>query len=139
MMDHLGGYAVGVAFWIFLTAVSVVGIVADLKKRQLQLAPLRAALEHGQQLDPQTLERLLARESETPLNPVYLRIGGIVTMAAGIGIALVSVILTPLIPIVRYPGVALGVLAVCVGAGVLLSARVLERSQRPASEHGPVA
>jgi hypothetical protein len=49
-MNHPGIVAVAITFWIFVTVVSVAGIIQDYRKRQLALEPLRMAIEHGQQL-----------------------------------------------------------------------------------------
>ena len=56
-MQHVGFAMVGLGFWIFLSVSAVAGIVADYKKRYLQLEPLRIAIERGQQLDPSVIER----------------------------------------------------------------------------------
>src|SRR5690242_6571274 len=58
-MDHIALAIFGIAFWAFLAIASVAGIVADYKKRRLELEPLRAAIERGQQLDPALVQRLM--------------------------------------------------------------------------------
>src|SRR5215813_578333 len=116
-MGHIGFTVLGVAFWAFLAISAVAGIVGDYKKRRLELEPLRAAIERGQQLDPALVERLLARgrpDKDAGLEPVYFRIGGIVTVAAGIGVALLSFFISPLVPAAFYPILGIGVVAVCV-------------------------
>jgi hypothetical protein len=98
-MQHFGPFSVAIAFWVFLTVAAVAGIVADYKKRGLALAPLRAAIERGQQLDPAVVERLMAPEPRGEgLNALYLKVGGIVTIAAGIGVALLSFFLAQVAP-----------------------------------------
>jgi hypothetical protein len=57
-MQHIGFALVGLGFCIFLSVSAVAGIVADYKKRYLELEPLRAAIERGQQLDPSVLQLL---------------------------------------------------------------------------------
>lgn len=59
---HPGIQAVAITFWIFITVVSVAGMILDYRKRQLALEPLRIAIEHGQQLDPEIITRLLGKE-----------------------------------------------------------------------------
>jgi len=39
--------AFGIGFWAFLTIAAVAGIVSDYKRRQVELEPLRAAIERG--------------------------------------------------------------------------------------------
>jgi len=85
-MQHLAPFAVVIAFFLFLAVAAVAGIVADYKKRGLAIEPLRAAIERGQPLDPQLVERLMAPESrDERLNPLYLKVGGIITIASGVG------------------------------------------------------
>lgn len=90
-MQQFGPFAVGIAMFAFLAVAAVAGIVADYKKRQIVLEPLRAAIERGQPLDPAVVERLMAREPrEDAMNPLHLKVGGIITTAAGIGVAVLS-------------------------------------------------
>jgi hypothetical protein len=51
-MTGIGPYLVGVAFWIFIGAVAVAGIVTDYKRRRGSVDVIRMAIEKGQQLDP---------------------------------------------------------------------------------------
>lgn len=126
----MGAWLVGVAFWLFLTAAAVAGIVADYKKRKLEIEPLRAAIERGQQLDPAVIEKLMARDSQgQSLDPLELRIGGIVTISAAIGVGLLALVSRWLGLAVSLAGVPLtgiaagiGLLALCVGIGLLVAA-----------------
>ena len=126
----MGPWLVGVAFWLFLAAAAVAGIVADYKKRKLEIDPLRAAIERGQQLDPALIEKLMAREPHgKPMNPLDLRVGGIITISAAIGVALLALVSRPLglgIYLAGMPlsgiAAAVGLLGVCVGIGLLVAA-----------------
>jgi uncharacterized protein DUF6249 len=120
-----------IGMFVFMAVATVAGIVSEYKKRQMELEPLRAAIERGQQLDPAIIERLMARaphETED-INPVHLRVGGIICIASGIGLALLSLTLQVALPRWMLPLVGLGALTVCVGIGLLVSARVVERSR----------
>jgi hypothetical protein len=127
-MQHFGPFSVAIAFWVFVTVCAVAGIVADYKKRQLALEPLRLAIERGQQLDPQLVERLMASEKgDDGLNPMWFRIGGIITCAAGIGVGVLAFFLAQLAPVALYPVLGGGVVAVIVGLGLMLAARTIEK------------
>jgi hypothetical protein len=132
-MDHSVFIVLGIAFWAFLAISAVAGIVSDYKKRRLELEPLRAAIERGQQLDPAIVERLMMREhpdKTSELEPVHFRIGGIVTTAAGLGIAVLSFIIQSVAPKILFLlGLGTGSVAVCVGVGLLICARVVERAR----------
>lgn len=134
-MNAMGLTAFGVAFWAFLAIASVAGIVADYRKRQLELEPLRAAIERGVQLDPAVIEKLLTREAKShSVDPMDLDIGGIITATSGTGVCIASFLVTPWMPQAHYPLLALGVVAVFVGAGLLLAAKALRRNARVSSE-----
>jgi hypothetical protein len=140
-MQHIGFVVVGVGFWTFLAVSAVAGIVADYKKRHLELEPLRAAIERGQQLDPAIVERLMAREqSKSEPQPVYFRIGGIVTLAAGIGVGVLSVFVDRFAPGGFYPVLGTAVVAICVGVGLLICARVIDQHlHNSRAQRGPSA
>jgi hypothetical protein len=139
-MQHIGFAILGLGFWIFLSVSAVAGIVADYKKRQVELEPLRAAIERGQQLDPSVVERLMAREqrSSTP-ESIYFRIGGILTVASGIGIGVLSLILRQFAPEAFLKVLGAGALAACVGVGLLISAAAIDRHLNARAGHGPGA
>jgi hypothetical protein len=137
-MLHFGPFSVAIAFLVFLAIAAVAGIVADYKKRALALEALRAAIERGQQLDPAVVERLMAPESrDERLNALYLKVGGIVTIAAGIGVALLSFLLAQVAPLALYPVLGGGLVAVCVGLGLVVAARVAELHGNRQGTRGP--
>jgi len=133
-------HLVPIALLLFLTVCAVAGIVADYKKRRLALEPLRAAIERGQQIDPAVIERLMTPDRDPGLNPVYFKIGGIIILSLGVGIALLAFILTQVdqTRIVLYPVLGGATVVICLGAGLMISARVVEqqRAQAAATGHG---
>jgi Domain of unknown function (DUF6249) len=130
-MNHIGITVAVVTFLVWLAIVAVAGIMSDYRKRRLELEPLRVAVERGQHLDPAIVERLMrgTRPEPSEPDPVQLRIGGIVTVASGIGVGLLSFFIKVIAPIALYPILGSGVLVVCVGVGLLLSARVVEKAR----------
>jgi membrane protein YdbS with pleckstrin-like domain len=128
-MHHPAIAAVAIAFWIFVAVVSVAGIIQDYRKRQLALEPLRIAIEHGQTLDPEVISRLLGQdERHEQIDPQLLQIGGIITCASGVGIALLSLFVAQVFPPYHWIVLGVGALAVCVAVGLLLAARSLRHS-----------
>jgi len=132
MLNSLAGAIVAVAFWIFLAVAAVAGMKYDFRKRQLAMESLRAAIERGQTLEPGLVEKLLARHSgaETDgaqdLEP-YLQIGGIITIAGGIGVFIAAFLVGLQFPIAKLPMLGAGILAACIGAGLLIAAGALGR------------
>jgi hypothetical protein len=137
-MQHIGPFAVAIAMFAFLAVAAVAGIVADYKKRQIVIEPLRAAIERGQPLDPAVVERLMApepREADT-LNPLYLKVGGIITIAAGVGVAMLGYFIGLVEASAFYPILGLGLVAVCIGVGLMIAAGVAERHAHGSNKSG---
>ena len=125
-MNHIGITLVSIAFWVFVAIVSVAGIIQDYRKRQLALEPLKAAIEHGQQLSPEMLAKLIGRDDhEGQLDPKLLRVGGIITCASGIGVALLAAFVALVFPPYHWIVLGLGILAICVGVGLTVAAKSL--------------
>jgi hypothetical protein len=127
-MEHVGPFHVAIAVFIFCAIASVAGVIGDYKKRQAAMGPLRAAIERGQPIDPTVIERLMAPEPSAGINPVNLRVGSIIVIAAGVGVVILSIFLSQLAGTsVLYPVMGCGVLCICVGIGLLVAARSVER------------
>jgi hypothetical protein len=56
-----------------------------------------------------------------------MEVGGIVTCAAGVGVALVSLLLAQVFPPYHLIATGIGVVAVCVGVGLIFAAKSLRR------------
>jgi len=135
-MQYIGPYLVGVAFWIFIGAVAVAAMITDYKRRRGGIEVLRLAIEKGQQLDPQLVEKLTAQPRSEPVSPVDLKLAGIITLASGVGICLLSFFISRIAPIALYPILGAGVLVICVGVGLLIGAKaVAETREREPSRH----
>jgi hypothetical protein len=127
-MNHLGITLVSIAFWAFLAIAAVAGMIQDYRKRQLVLEPLRTAIEHGQQLSPELLAKLVGRDHEEhdgELDPKLLRVGGIITCASGIGVALLAIFVALVFPPYHWIVLGTGVVAICVGVGLIVAAKSL--------------
>jgi hypothetical protein len=126
-MQHFAPFAVAIAFWLFVAAAAVTGIIADYKKRQAAIEPVRIAVERGHPIDAAVVEQLMAPEQKADgPNPLYLRVGGIIVMSAGIGLGVLSWFIGDTEMFVR-PVLGAGLLVVCVGIGLMLAARAVER------------
>lgn len=144
LFNSLSGAIVAVAFWIFLTVSAVAGMRYEFRKRQVAMESLRAAIERGQPLEPAVVERLLARHDEPEADrpeaiEPYLKIGGIITAAVGIGAAIAAFFIGAQFPIARLPMLGGAAFVVCIGAGLLLAAAALGRYRPGSGSTGPVA
>ena len=121
-----GAYLVGVAFWLFIGMVAVAGIIADYQKRRLNVDLLRTLVEKGQALDPAVVTRLISPDStDGSVDPLYLKVGGIIVTAAGVGVFAMSFFIARIAPVALYPIMAGGIVTICVGIGLLIGAKVL--------------
>ena len=131
-LDSLPVAMVAVAFWIFLTVSAFAAIKYDFRKRQLAMESLRAAIERGQPLEPAVVAQILAQhpgaeaDDARDLAP-YLQIGGIITIAGGIGVLIAAFFVGLQFPIAKLPMLGAGALAVCIGIGLRVAARALAR------------
>jgi hypothetical protein len=142
MLNSGASIAAVIAFWMFLAAVAIAGMVYDYRRRRLAMETLRMAVEHGEHLEPGTLERLLARHrQDEPQQPEdlrpYLHLGAVITIAAGIGVLIAGLFIGNEYPAFLYPIIGLAVIAICVGIGLRISVRVLQRYQPPAPPDRP--
>lgn len=127
-MTHVGITIVSVAFWVFLGVAAVAGTLQDYRKRKLALETLRTAIERGQQLSPEVIDRLLGRDEHShEINPSDLHIGGIITCASGLGVAILSPFVALVFPPFHWLVLGVGILAICVGVGLLMAAKSLRR------------
>jgi hypothetical protein len=136
-MQNFGPYMVGTAFWLCLGACAVAGIVTDYKRRRLGVEVVRSAIEKGQQLDPALIEKLTSSShgQHQRIEPVHLRLGGIITIAAGIGVCPLSWFVGTVMPAAVYPILGVGVLAICVGIGLLIGSKTLAQVQERERAH----
>jgi hypothetical protein len=128
-MENWGPYITGAAFWLFVGVCAVAGIVVDYKRRRVGIEVVRAAIEKGQTLDPALIEKLTSSpHGNEPHDPTGLKLGGVITVASGIGLCPLSWFIGKVHPAAIYPLLGLGVLAICVGVGLLIGGRVVARA-----------
>jgi hypothetical protein len=129
-MQNLGPFITGAAFWLFIGACAVAGIIADYKRRRLGIEVVRAAIEKGMALDPALIEKLTSREhgEDSKVDSTDLKLGGVITLAAGVGLCPVAWLLSQFMPVLFYPTLGLGVLAIFVAIGLLIGAGIVARA-----------
>lgn len=91
MSISFGPYLLGVAFWMFIGAICVAGIMADYQKRRLNVDLLRSLVEKGEVLDPAVVAKLISPDAlQERTDPTDIKLGGIIVSAAGIGVFLMA-------------------------------------------------
>lgn len=135
-----GAYLVGVAFWMFVGAVAIAGIIADHQKRRLNVDLLRTMIERGQPLDAAVVAKLLSPEApDERTDPEDLKLGGIITASVGVGLALLSYFMGNFRPASFYPILGGGVVTICIGAGLIIGARSMANARERERERGQSA
>jgi|SRR5450755_2833256 hypothetical protein len=135
-MNGIGPYLVGVAFWIFVGAVAVAGIVADYKRRRGNVDVIRMAIDKGQQLDPALIEKLTSNEQhDQRIDPLHMKFAAIITIASGIGICLLALFLVGLSPLAFYPTFGMGLVTICVGIGLRIGSKMLAEARQREQPH----
>jgi hypothetical protein len=133
-----GAYLVGIAFWIFVGAVAIAGMVTDYKRRRLNIDLLRYSIDKGQPIDAALVDRLVTQErQDRGAQPDDLQMGGIITSAAGVGLCIFAVFISRVAAWAIYPIMGAGVLVICVGIGLIFAARALRASKERASKNSP--
>ena len=112
--------------WVAIVLiVAITGLRRFLTERERQRT-LRAVLERGQSLDPQLLQKLVARQ-ERPRTREGLLVGGITTMGAGIGLAVFGLVLGSRHgdPEALSPLLGVGAMVFCIGLALLVASRLV--------------
>lgn len=65
------------------------------------------------------------------LDPRLLEVGGIITCAAGVGIALLSIFLAQVVPPYHWIATGVGVVALCIAVGLVIAAKSLRLAIEP--------
>jgi len=126
MSISFGPYLFGVAFWMFVGAVAIAGMIADHQKRRMNVELLRSLIEKGQTLDPAVVTKLISPDSaDERTDPADLKLGGIITTATGVGIFLMSYFISRVAPVALYPIMGGGTIVICIGIGLLIGAKVM--------------
>ena len=92
-MPHDITAAVGAAaFWFFVAVCVAAGAAQAISRNRETQKTIRQAIEKGQTLDPDTLERLLhgSREPKTPQSRFGLALGGLIMICIAIGFVLMG-------------------------------------------------
>jgi hypothetical protein len=118
------GFAfVGVAFWAWMASVVIAEEMGKTKRRRADLDLIRFAIEKGQPLTPEVVEQILARST------TGLFTGGVVTIAAGIGLMVFAIFLSRISANGGWAVSGAGGIAICVGIGLVISYKLTQRSE----------
>ena len=113
-------------FWLFIAAIVVAGIWSDSKRKESQQETLRRVVESGQDVDIEVIDRLIGR-SDAAKQARDLKVAGLITGAAGVGLAVFGLFLGTFDDNAMMALIGVGAMIVLVGGGLLLAARLVGR------------
>jgi hypothetical protein len=119
-----------ISFWIFVTVIVVASLCYSYARKHDVQKTLRLAIEKGMQLDPTVVDSLVTKKPP-PQSEGYL-IGGICTLAVGIGLPILGYFVGRIEQQAFFPIVGAGILVGLIGLGLTGSALLLRRSEKMA-------
>jgi hypothetical protein len=126
MTNDLAAIVPAVAFWIFVAIVVVAGVASAAFRHQETQKTIRQAIESGQKLDPETLDRIL--QSGRPKGPPprnFFLVAGVMMLAIAAGLVAIGVATSQTNPAQLYPGLGAGAMVGCLGLGLLVAGRLI--------------
>ena len=114
-------------FWMFIAVVVVAGIANGAFRHYQTQLTIRKAIEAGQALDPQALERLLETERPKAAQRQGLIVGGILMLCIGGGLALIGWFMSQSRAADLWQGLGVGSLVGLIGLGLLVSGLLVDR------------
>jgi hypothetical protein len=123
-----GAGLAALAFWGFIAAVVVAGIWYDIRKKESQHETIRRLFESGQPIDERMMDKLLSMGADKSERiDRGLKIAGLITLPAGIGLGIFGTIMGAAYPETQAPLWGAAALAGCVGLGLLLASSIAKR------------
>ena len=126
-MEGIGVGLAAMAFWSFLAAIIVAGIWDGIRKREAQHETLRRMIESGQPIEQALMDKLLGGGKRLDRD---LKVGGLIVVFVAPGLALLGWFVSLLSGGWLFPMLGVSALVGCVGIGLLVASKVVERSYR---------
>jgi hypothetical protein len=124
-MEGLGAGLAALAFWGFIAAVVVGGIWYAVREKEAQHETLRRMIDSGKDLDEEAISRVFKENSRPERD---LKIGGIITVFAAPGLAVLGWFLGDIAEEAYHALLGVAGLVAFVGVGLLIAARVAEKA-----------
>ena len=131
-MEGLGAGLAAFAFWGFIAAVVVGGIWYAVREKEAQHETLRRMIDSGKDLDEEAISRVFKENSRPERD---LKIGGIITIFAAPGLAVLGWFLADVSSEAFSALLGVAGLVAFVGVGLLIAARVAAKA--PADDGRP--
>jgi len=126
-MEGLGSGLSALAFWGFIAAVVVGGIWYSVRERQAQYETLRRIIDSGKPVDQALVDKILGGGHRTDRS---LKIAGLIVIFVAPGMAVFGWFIGKLSAVWLFPLLGVSALLAFVGIGLLVAAKIAERSYR---------
>jgi hypothetical protein len=117
------------AFWIFIAVIVVAGVMAGALRHRETQRTIREAIERGQTLDPEVLERLIRSDKPPPPSRGVVAAGGIILLALGGGMAMIGVFGAQTNPAMLSQGLGVASLLGLLGLALILISMMMPRGK----------
>ena len=117
------------AFWAFVAVCVIAGVASSVIRHREAQKTIRQAIERGQSLDPETMERLLQVNRPPPANPAGFLVGGIILMFLGAGLALMGWLVSLQSHDAFFPMLGVGSLVGLLGLSLLVAGVVVGKKK----------
>ncbi len=140
----MNGFGIGaglgaLAFWGFIATVTVAGIWASIRRREIQHETLRRMIESGKEIDQDLVDKLLSvnKGDDTRLDR-DLKVSGLIMLFIAPGLAILGWFLSLQSEKALLPLLGVSALVGCISIGLLVASKVIGRWYRDdeASAHG---
>lgn len=122
----IGAGLASLAFWGFIAVIVVAGIWSSIRRREVQHETLRRTIESGQSLNPELIQKILSQGRERLDRD--LMASGLIMLFIAPGLAILGWFLSSLAPEAFMPLLGVSALVVCISIGLMVAAKVAERS-----------
>lgn len=136
-MEGFGFGLAAFAFWGFIASTVVAGIWYAIREKEAQHETLRRIIESGKDVNVEVIDRVMSDggKSETDL-----KVGGYITLFVAPGLALLGYVLQKATDNDEIFTILLGVggLVAFIAIGLLVAAKVVERSKASSNSETPL-
>ena len=116
-----------IGFWLFIAAIVVGGMWYSIREKETKQETIRRIIESGQPVDAALMDRILGSEKRLDRE---LMVAGLITLFAAVGLALLGWFVSLLAPPWLLPMLGVAALVAFVGIGLIVAAKIAERSYR---------
>jgi hypothetical protein len=117
------------AFWAFISICVIAGVASGIFRHRETQKTIRQAIERGQTLDPETMDRLIRSNRPPPANPAGFLVGGIVLIFLGAGLAIMGWFISLQSHEAFYPMLGVGSLLGLLGLSLLVAGAVVGKKK----------